>query len=1007
MAGDGTIRSVAKPEGFGLHLTGDFNGYTGDFVADRGNLWVGRSTSGFTEPVSLNPSSTIHIFPDSNVAFFTGDSVIENDLVLHNANGTRVHAGAFQLEGNGTLTLAGTVDVGDVGSTFADSLIVTGTLTGRNLSQRFGGLNVHSPQDQLEGTLRVANRGSVRLDNDGSLLALDEIVLESGGQLVVERFIGGPQNRVSDSTLIRSRGGRIRNAGSEKLGRLVLEQGQTELLSQAALVIEELERQPGTILSFSLFAGPGGVSFENAPALDNGMIGAWAVTGDGFATLDGNGAFQTLGPTSSNLNTAGPNDHVRFRGDVSLNSDTVVDSLHQEFTGSPITLDLNGNRLRVRSGGIFQSAPIENGTLTAGDLGEDAELVLYNANSISADIVDNSGGGSVGLVLASSVRLSGNNSYTGGTWIHGEGRAESNDFELTIEDIAAIPANDRVHIDGGRYRLSLPGGVVKLSELHLRGGGSVNGFLAPIDAEAYYLQHGLVNAPFTGDGPILKDTPQHVSFENVESPDYTGQVTVRDGSLSLRRDTLPQATFHLEGGSLEFSGGNIPNEIRLQGGALDGGNLTGDVFVDADSTLIGEGNSTVIRGKLTGNADLTIDGRVDDFFDGFVGIFGDASEFHGDFEVRSGPLRIGSPAQLGDGLINVHEGGRLILASDRETSPPTELDNTVHLYGGTLISAPPRRDFRGIASPSIATGDVHVHADAFIGSTWPGNVAGEFVPGLTFAGRLILDDDVSVYGLSDSRADFFSGEFPLVEISGELLVGENTTWNMATASLLISGSISPTAANSSIDFQGVPSSLVLRDTNILTDQEKSLQITLNGRATQLSLTGDDALLSGNGSLFADIDLGQGAAVSPGNSAGEVTVVGDMTMGEGAEYHWEIASATGTPGDAWDLLLVEGDLSFEATPENPWVLRISDLPGFTPGSALPWLIASADSIMGFDPAAVEFDLIDLEDAWPGIAPEQFTVFAENGDLFLLAVPEPSTLLFAAIAALAITAGRGVR
>ena len=158
-------------------------------------------------------------------------------------------------------------------------------------------------------------------------------------------------------------------------------------------------------------------------------------------------------------------------------------------------MDLNGHQLTVRSGGIYSSGNIVNGALTAGD-GQPVELMIHRTSRIDANIVDNGSNGSVALVAADEygLTLSGVNTYSGATWVVGDISSYYDDrAQLTIENLEAIPDNDRVHLDFGEYdvRLTVPG-VVKLAELHVRNGSSVNGANATFDSEVYYLEDGSV-----------------------------------------------------------------------------------------------------------------------------------------------------------------------------------------------------------------------------------------------------------------------------------------------------------------------------------------------------------------------------------------------------------------------------------------------------------------------------------------------------------------------------------
>jgi len=82
-------------------------------------------------------------------------------------------------------------------------------------------------------------------------------------------------------------------------------------------------------------------------------------------------------------------------------------------------------------------------------------------------------------------------------------------------------------------------------------------------------------------------------------------------------------------------------------------------------------------------------------------------------------------------------------------------------------------------------------------------------------------------------------------------------------------------------------------------------------------------------------------------------------------------------------------------ENPWVLEIIGLPGFQPALGEPWLIASADSIEGFDAAAVRLDISGIADAFPLFSADQFVLSVEAGNLMLQVVPEPASWLLALV------------
>jgi hypothetical protein len=605
-------------------------------------------------------------------------------------------------------------------------------------------------------------------------------------------------------------------------------------------------------------------------------------------------------------------------------------------------LNLNGHELTVLSGGVFRSQEITNGRLTAGE-GADAELIFHHGHRVSADIVDNAGGGSVALVVSSAgLRVSGNNSYTGGTWVVGTEYHGSKNATLTIENLSAIPANDRVYVDNGVYQMHpLTGGEVHLAELHVRNGGSVSGsFLAPLDVDEMFLEDGGVNALLKGDGSIIKRTGGSVDFSNSQGQQFTGTVTVQNGLLSLQHSTLPQATFIVEGGQLNLSGdfSSAANNIILNGGTLGSGNFAGHVDVQGDSQIFHNGFTT-FRGTITGSGDLTIRG-LETVHDRYVGFFGNASGYSGDIRIESGSLRVGAPSNAGTGVITVDEAGQLILGSNHYDDPPTVLANEVHLRGGRLYATSPwNGSLPGKAPPSVLSGDVFVHNEAFIGALRLGVQNGGYVPALTFAGQLNLLDGAHVYGLSDTWSQVLSAaSATLVEVSRELRVGAETSWHLLSSTLTISGTIRPLETHGSIDFEGIPSSLRLDGAEFQVDAGQSLAVTVNGGAIPVQLDAPGSTLGGNGTLVGDFTVTGGSAIAPGESPGTLTIDGSAMIGPGGLLSIEIAGTK--PGVDFDRLDVLDDVVLDGA-----LLDVSFLDGFVPSPNDGFVILRASSIDG--------------------------------------------------------------
>ena len=947
IAGAGDIRNI----GHQLGVYGDLSNFAGKLVAERGETYINELAAN-----SLDQGE-IHIYDGGALRFNTSndtDFVVDADVFLHNANGDGQLSDAALIHDYyaSEARFRGRIDVGVEGSTTQGNFSVEGELTGSNLTHRGGSLALRSPQTQLIGELRL-DGSALDLAENGRIAGVEAIVMQKGAVISMSQTsLSGPQDRLDDAVPIRSRGGYVylystnQQPGVETLGTLSLERGVTQLMANsdhgtptASLTINQIERDAGAILHFRQGWWRRGLKLAN-PQLTHGMLGGWAVTETGFATVDGN-LVETLIANKTNFAGAGAADHVNVTSPQVLSSDATIASLRSERTDTPI--DLGGHRLTVESGGVFRAPDVGNGVLTTGTSVEASELMLHEAEGlISADIQDNGAGGSVALVInEGNPRISGVNTYTGGTWITGVTDAGYDRLggTLRIQGYSAIPANDRVYVDNGVYNLeALPAGVVHLAELHLREGGRISSYFAQIDADTLVLEEGLIYATLVGDGDAIKQTDGVVDFSNSKSPHYTGVMTVQDGRVLVQPDTLPQAQFHLKGGELRFSSsGNIPNHFILDGGAVDGG-LSGLIDVQSDSVLMHQ-SSTRISGTLRGSGDLSIRGRQDSRFSASVGLFGDGSQYSGDFQIESGALRIGAPGSAGSGDVNVHAAGRLILQTNSYTNPPLEVNNDVHLYGGTLYSFPPSDGFGGSArSPSILHGDVTVHGEGYIGALQTGLKNGVTLPGLTLAGDVILQDGVHVYGLSDGRHTIASGDVALVDVAGRMLVGADATWHLLSSSLSISGEIRANAPAAAIDFVGGRDQLRLKGAKLHADVGQSLSVTVNGGSLPMSIAGSGNVLSGDGVLAGDFTITNGASVAPGASPGVLTLDGEVVFGPGGKLEIELAGPQ--LGSQYDQLNVLGHVDLDGA-----VLDLSFLDGFSPGPNDSFVVLRGASLSG--------------------------------------------------------------
>jgi fibronectin-binding autotransporter adhesin len=150
------------------------------------------------------------------------------------------------------------------------------------------------------------------------------------------------------------------------------------------------------------------------------------------------------------------------------------------------------------------------------------------------------------------------------------------------------------------------------------------------------------------------------------------------------------------------------------------------------------------------------------------------------------------------------------------------------------------------------------------------------------------------------------------------------------------------------------------------------------------------ILGGNGTITAPVSVSLGGTISPGESS---TAIGnlniqDLTLGSDATYVWQIASATGTPGTAWDLINILGTWTDAAI--DPINLKIDSLgvvpTGWNGGVARDWTIIQGVP-SGFDPSHFVIDITGFAAPVSGI----FSLNVVGNALRLSYTPAPDVVL----------------
>lgn len=172
-----------------------------------------------------------------------------------------------------------------------------------------------------------------------------------------------------------------------------------------------------------------------------------------------------------------------------------------------------------------------------------------------------------------------------------------------------------------------------------------------------------------------------------------------------------------------------------------------------------------------------------------------------------------------------------------------------------------------------------------------------------------------------------------------------------------------------------------------------------------------AQIGGTGTVTTSADMVVRDTISPGNSAGMLTVEADLAVGAGSTFLFEIDSATGTAGTNWDLLDVNGTLDITAlSTAEPMTVEIISLNGDTPGllanfaCTVPyeWEFLTFDALEGtFSEDLFALDISSFANA---LGTGYFEIIRTAGGLAISYVPEPGTLTLALLGTLLLLARR---
>jgi fibronectin-binding autotransporter adhesin len=450
------------------------------------------------------------------------------------------------------------------------------------------------------------------------------------------------------------------------------------------------------------------------------------------------------------------------------------------------------------------------------------------------------------------------------------------------------------------------------------------------------------------------------------------------------------------GGTLTINGHSHIHNLTLAGGELGGTGVSGQWggWSFDDATTVTGGTTSIISARqvnLDSNGTFTVD-------------TGSTLNF-------SGSIRIGSLTKNG--------GGEMLLTGDNGYSGGTIIN------GGSVLA---RRSTLGSGAVVIENGATLVADDQWVlcGPN-PYGVAERNIGTLTInaGGTLHLDP---VNGFANGAANLLLNGGSITggnnsDLRGALFLfngNEQITAGGATTST-IAASVGLTGNNNTItsspgstlsltgqvknsDWYGngsTPGGLIKAGAGTLvldgdntysgTTSVQEGTVLVNGTHTGggLITVSSGATLGGNG-MIGDVDLLDGGALAPGNSAGHL-IVNKLTMAQSSILNIELGAPSLTPGTGSDFVTVGDMLTLHGT------LNIQAISGFgTPVAGDTWRIMTVASgiadngiTLGNTPALTGNLTFALD-------------FSSGDDVFLTVVPEAGTAGLAALGALLLRA-----
>lgn len=952
--------------GTGTLVLGGDNTFTGNLHVNAGTLQISDNSN------LGNPDSHLYV-KDATLQF--GDAfIMTHDLTLDGTGAT------IDTKGNDN-SISGVIDGGKLTKTGSGTLTLTGTNTYTGDTEIDGGTlavfeDANFGQDVSnsiiigDATLRLDEsfdtaRG-IKLTNANSTID----VFDDGINTLTGKLTGtGALNKAGTGTLVLGGTNDYQGGTDIKAGILQISDDANLGLATGAVKIEteaELQFSQGVTSARGITLGTTGSTIDTMAGTStlNGVVGGGELHKSGAGTL-------VLAGTNTYKGTFLDGGIVQISKDANLGavSGTVT------FNGGTLQLSADVATARAmtinEAGGVIDTQG-NTGTLDgiisgAGELIKDGSgtLVLTNAgNSYSGNT----------FIKAGTFRLSGAGWITGD--VKNDGTLESSSG-ADQEFAGVISGTGSVVQSGTGTTITLSGqnaysggtsitaGTLAISEDDNLGTGGLtianNATLQLTDSFAFShavtlnaggtidtgTNSNTLAAVVSGTGGLTKTGSGTLTLSGTNT--YAGGTTINDGILQISAD----ANLGAASGSVTMAGGttlDLANSVTMDRAFT----LNGDATIQAD-----EGTSTISK-VISGDGGLTKTGEGTLVLDS-------VNTYKGNTSINDGVLQVGSDDNLGDASSKLSfNGGELQITgsgfkSDRDvtlqagggtidtllTSP--ELSGNITGTGGLTKIGAGKLTLSGTntysGGTSIAQGTLQIGSDDGLSGTIAGNIEN--------SGTLIFNRDTLTYGGDISGSGkleqagvgttVLTGSVNLdggttIDNGGTLQIGDGTTNGALAGDVTNNGTLAfDAAANTNIDFSNVLSG------NGVLEQKGAGSSTLTGDSSGFegttNVTAGSLYVNGTlGSAASTVTVATGGTLAgSGTIGGNTTVAGTLKGQDGATLTFgggltmqagsTIAVAYGAPNsNSNGLFNVQGALAL-----NGSTVDIEDFGGFGPGS----------------------------------------------------------------------------